>query len=621
MNSGASIRLAAAFVCCSVACGVAVSAQDIDDQVRNHFQAARQAQDSGDLGRAVTEYLAVLRLDPSLAEAHANLGLVYQSQSKFAESASAFEKALALKPGLRGACLFLGIDYVKLNAPQRAIARLKQAALQEPANKEALSWLSGALWSTGQSAAAIETLQKAERILPHDSDILFLLGEAFQKSASQELERVAQAGFGSAQYHQMFADIYAAQQGWEKAIRHYQRAIEKDARWPGAHLGLGEVYWRQGKLEEAQAEYHNELQVAPESIPAKVRLAEYAILAGDVEGGLRALAAAIHSAPRPAAFALGLPHVSYLDPEEPVSEAVHKAYAGVLSTLVSATPCPARTLALASAYARLGRPEKALQQFQEFERAAAQGASTPLGGYTAALGSFERRDYDAAAAQLRSWLTSHPTDLAARYLLGRTYHCLSLALLERMLAVDPDSYRAHQLLARTYDQREDNARALADYRIVAEKSPELPGIHFAIGQVLWRNGEADEAMDEFTRELHLNPGHAEASAELGTILVSQHEPLKAIPYLQAALRIKPELSTAHQQLGKAFYLNQEYTKAERELKATLSADNDGTVHYLLGMVYRELGRTEESRQALAESRRIKSERLAEQVGNTAESGQ
>jgi tetratricopeptide (TPR) repeat protein len=611
-----SIRLVAALVLCA-GCATLSAAEDTDDRLQSHFQAARQAQDNGDLDRAVNEYLEVLQLQPSLAEAHANLGLVYQMQSKFAESARAFEKALSLKPGLRGANLFLGIDYARLNDPVRAIPRLKQAVIQEPSNKEALTWLSGSLWSAGQGPAAIDTLQKAARILPRDSDVLFLLGEAYQKSATQQLETIASTALGTPQYHQMFAEIYAAQQAWEKAAKHYQRAIEKDARWAGAHFGLGEIAWRQGRLEEAQAEYRKELQVDAESVPARARLAECDMLAGNVESGLHALDAAVRAAPGQAAYTFDLPRAPYLDAEAPVSLSVRKAYAAILPALETAPAGAARSLALSSAYARVGEEEKSRKHWADFERATTRQAAQPLAGHAAARRSFEKRDYRAVLAQAQSILASHPHDLAARYLLGRAYHSLSLVVLERMLAADPDSYRAHQLLARTYDQREDNDRAMAEYRIVESQRPDLPGVHFSMGQVLRRKGESDQAMAEFALELRLNPSHAESSAEIGTILASQHEPQKAIPYLETALRNKPELTMARQELGKAYYLNKEYAKAERELKAALTADDDGTAHYTLGMVYRQLGRDQEARAALNEARRIQSERLAGK-DNTAE---
>jgi cytochrome c-type biogenesis protein CcmH/NrfG len=67
-------------------------AQDADAEAAQHFAAAHQAQDAGNLDLAAQEYLAVIRLRPEVAEAYASLGLVYNAQGKFAESARALAK-------------------------------------------------------------------------------------------------------------------------------------------------------------------------------------------------------------------------------------------------------------------------------------------------------------------------------------------------------------------------------------------------------------------------------------------------------------------------------------------------------------------------------------------------
>ena len=178
-----------------------------------------------------------------------------------------------------------------------------------------------------------------------------------------------------------------------------------------------------------------------------------------------------------------------------------------------------------------------------------------------------------------------------------------------MLAAHPDSSRTHQLLGQTLAGREENEKALAEYRTVESASSALGGVHFAIGELLWKMNQTDQAMLEFQQELRLNPAYAEASAAAGTILVSQHQSERAIPYLERALQLKPGLLLAHQELGKAFYQRREFLKAEGELRKAQADDPEGNVHYLLGTVYRQLGRNGEASAAFAESRRIKVERL------------
>jgi tetratricopeptide (TPR) repeat protein len=224
--------------------------------------------------------------------------------------------------------------------------------------------------------------------------------------------------------------------------------------------------------------------------------------------------------------------------------------------------------------------------------------------------TFSGGNDEAAEGQLRSLVEKNPKDLKSRYLLARTYANLSFAALNRLLAQDPNSFRAHQLQAQSYAYREENDKALAEYRIVEQDRPELPGLHFEIGQLLWKKRENTQALAALKQELRLNPGHAEANADIGAILVAEHQPDQAIPYLKTALRLKPDLTMVHEQLGRAYYQRKEFGKAAEELRQGLAADDEGNLHYELGMADKQLGHVAEAEAAFEESRKIKAERLA-----------
>ncbi len=584
-------------------------AQDPGDEARRHFQAAREAQEQGRMDEAAREYLAVLRLQPDTAEVYGNLGLVYYLDSRFQESALALEKALALKPGLRGSHLFLGIDYARLRQPQRAVPHLKQAVLEEPANKDAHSWLAAALWDAGRSLEAVRQLRTAARRLPSDPDILFLLGEAYGKAAKQDFEAVTAGSSGQPLYHQVFGDVYRNQQNWQRAVRHYRRAGELDPRWTGAHFGLAEVSFRQEKFEDAGNEYHAELKVDPSSAAARSRLAEIAILNGDAEAALRILGDAVRTAPEQAADALGLPALLAGETEAGISEATRERYRKSLPALEAAAPGPAQSLAIAAVCLRIGQEDKLREAWRQFESATGRPAPAAP-SFQRALRDFDRHDFESAEGALTNTLAADPKNLRARYLRFQTFQQLSLSVLQRLLALAPDSYRAHQLLAQAHERREADAKALEEYRIVARMRPDLPGVHFSLGQLLWKTGETEQALAELGKELTLDPAHAEASAEMGMILVAQHDEARAIPFLRKALELKPGLTLAHHQLGKAYYQRREFAASERELKAALAGDSDGSIHYLLSVVARELGKAAEAKAALEESRRIRAERLA-----------
>lgn len=579
-----------------------------EQQVARHFSEARRAQDAGDLDHAAQEYDAVLRLRPDIAEVYANLGLVYNVQAKFEASAAALQKALALKPQLLGINLVLGIDWVKLNRPARAVPALEKAVRQEPRNKDAASWLATALWDSGQTTAALKQLRNTANAFPSDCEVLFLLGEAYQKAANRQLEFVTTNAVGTPVYHQAFGNIYADQHVWTKASGHFRAALEKDPAWKGAHFGLGEVDFHQRKWPEAQTEFEQEIKIDPASAAAFARLGNLAILRGDIPAALERLNTAVRISPNQAASALGLPALSYSTSDTPDKEAT-AAYQSALSHLNTVSESPARDLAVAALASQLGAADVYRAAWTRF----AKSTSTPLPAGLAhrAKAEFSRHDFASAEKDLEALLVQDPKNMEARYLMAKTYQYRSLSVLDQMLAIDSNFYRVHQLLAKTYERKDDDAKALAEYRTVEQMRPSLSGLHFAIGHLLWTMNEPDEALVELEKELALNPDHAEANAEMGTILVAKHENEKATPYLEKALRLKPDLVAARQQLGIACYQRKDFLRAEQELKKSLSTDSEGTAHFVLGMVYRRLGRTEESRLALEASRKIRAERLAD----------
>ena len=70
---------------------------------------------------------------------------------------------------------------------------------------------------------------------------------------------------------------------------------------------------------------------------------------------------------------------------------------------------------------------------------------------------------------------------------------------------------------------------MAEYLAVAAARPNLPDVHFWLGHLYWKHGDADHAFAELTRQLELDPGHPEANGELGAVLVAEDRPAEAIP--------------------------------------------------------------------------------------------
>ena len=76
---------------------------------------------------------------------------------------------------------------------------------------------------------------------------------------------------------------------------------------------------------------------------------------------------------------------------------------------------------------------------------------------------------------------------------------------------------------------------------------------------------------------------------------------KAVPYLQHALLLQPDLAEASELLGTAYVRLGQFADAIPRLEKAAPFDHYGNVHYQLYLAYHKLGRADLARKALARS--------------------
>src|SRR5262249_44700869 len=79
----------------------------------------------------------------------------------------------------------------------------------------------------------------------------------------------------------------------------------------------------------------------------------------------------------------------------------------------------------------------------------------------------------------------------------------------------------------------------------------------------------------------------------------------AVPYLQRALQLQPNLNEARGLLGTAYVRMGKFAEAVPQLEKAAPLDHFGNVHYQLHLAYRKLGQTELAQKALARSQDLR----------------
>jgi tetratricopeptide (TPR) repeat protein len=588
----------------------------LSPEVQSHLEAAQQAQSQQDLTTAETEYAAVVRLDPQFAEAHMNLGLVHQLQGREPEAIQDFRAALKLKPTLTGANFFLGVDYCKQGKGLEAIPYLQAAVAQRPQQVEFLSWLATAQDLSGQWMAEAATLNRALKAEPQNVNTLYLLGQVYERLGKQYAADLKKAASNSVRAEQLVAESYSSTNEWPSAVIHFQNAISKTPNAPGLHVELGEVYLHAGKVKAAATEFDRELAANPNSLRGLVRRGEARLLEGNTNGALEDWQEALGRDALQVQRILGLRETGFGDAVfEQLPEALRPRLESAALEL-QRNPSPAAQLAEAFVRMHTGNPimspeisangakscapasvTKLLQEqrYSQLSSCVEQvaAAQTPSERKIAVAGAFvEAGEYQSSLRVLNSLPDSQKRTSDASYWRARAYEKLATSAYLQLFQVDPNSFRVHQLAGDLAATRNDDGKAIEEYRAAVTLNGTVPNLHYSLGHILWKILKIPEARVELEAELKLNPHHAGALHDLGDSYLQEHEPDKGLPYLQQAVASDPQNPDIHRDLGTAYAQLKEFAKAVPEYKVGIANDQDGSVHYKLAKVYQALGQKE-----------------------------
>jgi tetratricopeptide (TPR) repeat protein len=196
----------------------------------------------------------------------------------------------------------------------------------------------------------------------------------------------------------------------------------------------------------------------------------------------------------------------------------------------------------------------------------------------------------------------------AAYSQAETYQALAYLAALRVVDAAPDSYRAHQLKGQSLEDAGNNDEAIAEYRAALEKQPELPTLHFAIGNIYWKTNRLADALPELEKEVQVDPNNPQALYELGDVLADSGNQKKAEQCFLNALRLDSSMVEPHLALEKLYTAQEQYAKSLHELQAAASLDAaNSSVHYRMAAIYRKLGKPDDAERELALFRQKKSE--------------
>jgi tetratricopeptide (TPR) repeat protein len=209
------------------------------------------------------------------------------------------------------------------------------------------------------------------------------------------------------------------------------------------------------------------------------------------------------------------------------------------------------------------------------------------------------------AVDFLQWLKhDFAKDPEVLYLRMHLFSELSTRASQELLLGVPDSYQARQMRAEVLEMQGRTAEAIAEYREILAKEPQVPGIHYQIGRLLLAGkrdpATEDAARKEFEEELQLNAADEGAEYELGELAREARQWDEAIQHFGRAVRIDPRFHQALIGLGKSLIAAGRPVEALAPLeKAASVAPGEAVAHYQLSFAYLRVGRGVEAKREMA----------------------
>jgi tetratricopeptide (TPR) repeat protein len=218
-------------------------------------------------------------------------------------------------------------------------------------------------------------------------------------------------------------------------------------------------------------------------------------------------------------------------------------------------------------------------------------------------------DLGKAAEVVNSLRRLQPTNPDVLFTAHRIYSDLADETTLGLAMTAPQSARMQQLMAHELARRGDNQGAIADYRAAIALDPKLSDLHFELADMLYGSSSAAdqaEAEKEYKRALELNPFDERSVCRLGVLAAKRSDTKAALAFYSRAYQLAPNDVDANLGLAKILMSMQQPQKAQVHLERAVQVEPyEAAVHYRLGVVYRELGKTAESKREFDEFEKLK----------------
>jgi tetratricopeptide (TPR) repeat protein len=181
----------------------------------------------------------------------------------------------------------------------------------------------------------------------------------------------------------------------------------------------------------------------------------------------------------------------------------------------------------------------------------------------------------------------------------------AMEALTRAVELDPNSARTHLLMAESLSDSGKQVEAIAEYQAAMRLDPGMEAAYLGLATQYWKQYQFDQALPLLKKVLLRSPKDPQANAMMADILEHDGELNGAEVYADKALAGNPDLIQTRVVLARIYLAKQQPKLAIAELQKVISADPDGSYHFLLYRAYRATGDQQGAKEAMDEFQKIR----------------
>ncbi|MBZ5656650.1 MAG: tetratricopeptide repeat protein [Acidobacteriia bacterium] len=233
------------------------------------FEAGEAALHGGRLDEAERDFRQVLAIDPGVAGAYANLGVIHMRRKQWPQALAMLRKAEKLAPNISGIRLNIGLVYFRWNDFRSAIKPFESVVRDVPDSYQARHLLGLCYFFDDRWTDAITTLEPLWGRASDQLNYLYVLGIAAYKSKNSALEekalgRLVEIGENSPEFHLLMGKAHLNREEYDEAVRELETSAKADPKLPFVHFNLGLAYLHKQQFEQARTEFQKDIAIEPD---------------------------------------------------------------------------------------------------------------------------------------------------------------------------------------------------------------------------------------------------------------------------------------------------------------------------------------------------------------------